>query len=112
MRILKRVGVVVALLLIIAFLAGSYLLGSEAVPDTTRYELDLTGLRELATSAPGELPVELRLENVADGGLPRGLIMAGEDFDTVTMPRPVFQVLYPDGTYVLIDTAYDRSIHD
>ena len=112
MKILKRIGIVLAALLAVVLLAGFYLLGSEAVPETTNYQLDLPGLRALARSQPGDLPIDIRLEIVASGRLPRGLIMAGEGFSTVEMPRPVFQVRYPDGSYVLIDSAYDRSLHE
>ena len=40
------------------------------------------------------------------------MIMAGEDFSPTEMPRPVFQVLYPDGSYLLIDSAYNRALHE
>lgn len=112
MKILKRIGLGLALLLIAVFLAGFYLLGSEAVPETTNYDIDLARLRLLARSMPGELPSDLRFEVIASGELARGLIMARESFTPVEMPRPVFQVLYPDGEYVLIDSAYDRFLHE
>ena len=112
MKILKRIGLGLVALLAAALLAVFYLLGSEPVPETTNYDLDLDRLRSLARSLPGDLPSDLRLEVVASGRLPRGLIMAREAFTPIEMPRPVFQVRYPDGAYVLIDSAYDRSLHE
>ena len=112
MKILKRVLIGVAILGAAILLAGVYLLGSEAVPETTDYALDIPGLRALAHDSTGELPIAVRYEIIAMGELARAFVMAGEDFSPVEMPRPVFQVLYPDGTYVLIDSAYDRTLHE
>jgi len=112
MKILKRISIGAAILAAALLLAGFYLLGSEAVPETTAYELDVPGLRALAKGSGPELPLEIRYEVIAIGELPRGLIMAGEDFSPTEMPRPVFQVLYPDGRYLLIDSAYDRTLHE
>jgi glyoxylase-like metal-dependent hydrolase (beta-lactamase superfamily II) len=112
MTILKRIGIAVAVLLVLALGGGLYFLGSEAVPETTAYEIDLAGLRNHAQGAPGALPSQVRYETIATGSLPRGLIMAGEDFEPVAMPRPVFQIMYPDGRFILIDSAYDRALHE
>jgi glyoxylase-like metal-dependent hydrolase (beta-lactamase superfamily II) len=112
MKILKRLAIVVLTLLIFVALAGVYLLGSEDVPEWTTYQIDLPKLRILAESIPGEFPTEIRFENIATAGLPRALSMAGEGFEFVEMPRPVFQVLFSDGSYMLIDSAYDRESHD
>jgi hypothetical protein len=112
MRILRRIAITLAALLIVVIAAGFYLLGSEAVPQTTDYEINLSGLRNQALGMSGDLPSEVRYETVAVGSLPRGLIMAGEGFEPIAMPRPVFQVLYPDGRFMLIDSAYDRTLHE
>lgn len=112
MRILRRVGITLGILLIAAIGAGLYLLGSEAVPKTTDYEIDLAGLRDQALGLSGDLPSQVRYETVAVGSLPRGLIMAGGGFERVAMPRPVFQILYPDGRFLVIDSAYDRTLHE
>lgn len=112
MRILRRIAITLAALLIVVIAAAYYLLGSEAVPQTTDYEIDLSGLRNQALGMSGDLPSEVRYETVAVGSLPRGLIMAGEGFEPTAMPRPVFQVLYPDGRFMLIDSAYDRTLHE
>ena len=112
MKILKWLSLSAAILVAVLLLVGFHLLGSEAVPETTDYNLDVPGLRELATGSGSALPVEIRYEVIATGELPRGLIMAGESFTPTKMPRPVFQVLYPDGHYLLIDSAYDRALHE
>ena len=112
MKILKWILIAAAVLGAGLVLAGFYLLGSEPVPETTEYAIDVPALRALAKGSDSQLPVEIRYEVIAVGELARGLIMAGEDFSPTEMPRPVFQVLYPDGHYLLIDSAYDRTIHE
>jgi glyoxylase-like metal-dependent hydrolase (beta-lactamase superfamily II) len=113
MKILKRIGLGLLVLVGILFLAGFYYLGSGPVPDETDFEIDLPALRELAgaQSTRDALPIEVRFEVIATGELPRGLIMAGEGFAPVEMPRPVFQVVYGSGRTILIDSAYDRVLH-
>jgi glyoxylase-like metal-dependent hydrolase (beta-lactamase superfamily II) len=112
MKLLKRIGIAIGILVALCGIGLVYLLGSGPVPETTDYVLDVAQLRTLADGQSGERPIEIRMENIASAELPRALIMAGEDFTPVEMPRPVFQILYPDGSYVLIDTAYDRSLHE
>lgn len=112
MRNLKSIGLVLGILLALLVLAGFYYLGSEDVPEETAYELDFPALRKLAHSLPGELPSEIRFENIADGGMPRAAMLAGESFEIQAMTRPVFQVRHPDGSFVLIDVAYDRASHE
>ena len=112
MKTARRLGIAFAILLLGAIGIGFHLLGSEAVPATSEYEIDLAELRDHALGASGDLPNQVRYETIAIGRLPRGLIMAGEGFAPVEMPRPVFQVLYPDGRFILIDSAYDRSLHE
>jgi len=112
MRILRRLGITLAVLLLAAIAIGLHLLGSEAVPTTTEYAIDLAELRNQALDVSGDLPNRVRYETIAVGRLPRGLIMAGEGFDPVEMPRTVFQIVYPDGRFILIDSAYDRTLHE
>ncbi len=112
MKILKRAAIGLVVVITAVLLVGIYLLGSEDVPETTRYVIDLPELRALARSIPGDLPSDLRVEIIASGQLARGLIMAGEGRAPVEMPYPVFQLRYADGSFVLIDSAYDRSLHE
>ena len=114
MKILKRIGLGLLLLIGVFLLLGFYYLGSEPVPEETDFTIDLPALRALAgtESATDQLPIEIRYEIIASGELPRGLIMAGEGFEPTAMPRPVFQVVYADGHTILIDSAYDRTLHE
>ena len=112
MKWVKRVSIVTLVVLGVFLSVVYYMLGSEPVPESTAFEIDLLALRRLAAAEANHEPTEIRFENVANGAMPRAALMARDSFELVDMPRPVFQVLYPDGRYVLIDTAYDRAQHE
>ena len=100
---------VLVILLALGFVAYRYLLGRTAVPETSSYALDLDEIRRLASSLPGERPVRVNHEQVAEASLPRGAVFAGESLRT---PQPMtygaYQIVYPDG-YVVIDSAFDET---
>lgn len=93
-------------------LAGCSPLGSEPVPETSNYDLALDHLRMLATSLPGERPSEIRRALVCEAEMPGAFMMAGRSWDGVPMSHVVFQVLRPNGSFVVIDSAQDRATHE
>jgi glyoxylase-like metal-dependent hydrolase (beta-lactamase superfamily II) len=106
-----RIAVWVILVLVaLGFGAYRYLLGRTDVPETSTYALDMSEIRRLASSAPGDKPVRVNHEQLALGSLPRGAIFAGESLGT---PEPMvhgaYQVVFPDRSYVVIDSAFDEA---
>jgi len=95
-----------AVLLLAGFGLWRWLDASEAVPEQTRYRIDLDALQRLAASLPGPKPREIRSVLVADASLPRGVIFAGESFEPQRNVHQVFQVVYEDGSFGLVDTAF------
>lgn len=112
MSIPKRLVPILCLWPIAVLLPGCYFLDSEPVPEVSSYDLDLPQLRALSLSGSGELPVEVRLEEIATATLPGKLMMAGKSWDGVEMAHVVFQLLWADGRYLLIDSAQDRGMHE
>jgi glyoxylase-like metal-dependent hydrolase (beta-lactamase superfamily II) len=110
MRVVKILGIVLVVLAVLAFAASRYLLGREEVPEDASYALDLGELRRLATSQPGDFPVAVNHAQVAVGSLPRGAVFAGESLST---PQPMshgaYQVLYADGSFGMIDSAFPEA---
>ena len=105
-RIALRVLVVV---LALGFVAYRYLLGRTAVPEISSYVLDLPELRRLAASLPGERPVRVNHEQVAEASLPRGVVFAGQSlFVPHPMSHGAYQIVFPDG-YVVIDSGFDEA---
>lgn len=98
--------------LVAASLAGCNLMSSEAVPDVSNYPLDEMELRALALSLPGPRPAEVRIAKIGSAGLPGAIMMAGKSWDTVSMDHVAFQLVRPDGSFILIDTTQSREMHE
>jgi glyoxylase-like metal-dependent hydrolase (beta-lactamase superfamily II) len=81
------------------------------VPSTSQYELDIEQVRQLATEGNGVLPVRLNVLVIAEGKLPRMLVMPGGSFQEIRMSIPAFQVVYEDEA-IIVDTAYGQADHE
>ena len=110
MRAVRILLVVLVGLALVGWGGWSYLTAREAVPETTRYRIDLEELRRLASSVPGERALRLNAELVAEAALPRAALFAGESLDPHPMSHQVFQIVYADG-FLLIDTAFGPEFH-
>lgn len=95
-----------AVLIVAGFGLWRWLDASEPVPEQTSYRIDLAALHRLAESLPGPKPHAIRSVLVADAALPRGVIFAGESFEPQHNVHQVFQVVYEDGSFGLVDTAF------
>ena len=102
----------VAVLLTAAPLTGCYYLRSEPVPEVSNYALGLPKLRALAASLPGDRPTEVRMALVGTASLPGAMMMAGKSWDAIEMTHLGFQLLRPDGSFIVIDAAQDRETHE
>jgi glyoxylase-like metal-dependent hydrolase (beta-lactamase superfamily II) len=98
-------GIAGALVLGLAAL-WSWLDASEPVPETTSYRIDAGALHALAGSLPGPRPRAIRSVLVADAALPRGVMFAGEPFAPQPNVHQVFQIVFEDGRFGLVDTAF------
>jgi glyoxylase-like metal-dependent hydrolase (beta-lactamase superfamily II) len=83
---------------------------AERVDNETPFDADLAVIRRLAGLIPGAKPKAANGIRVAASIRPRKFVIAGGDDTPVTMPRTVFQVVYPDGT-VMLDTGLDEATH-
>lgn len=111
MRVVRILLVVLALLVVVALGAGWYLTRREPVPEKSDYTLDLGELRKLASELPGPLPVGVNNEQVAVGSLPRGAVFAGESLSAQQpMTHGAYQVVYGDGSFAMIDSAFDADM--
>lgn len=96
----------VAVLVVALAALWSWLDASEPVPETTSYRIDLDALHALAESLPGPRPRALRSVLVADAALPRGVVFAGEPFEAQHNVHQVFQIVFEDGSFGLVDTGF------
>jgi len=83
---------------------------AERVDSETPFGADLAVIRRLADLIPGARPTAVNGIRVAASVRPRKFVIVGGDDTSVTMPRTVFQVVYPDGT-VMLDAGLDEATH-
>jgi len=109
MKMLRRLGLVVVVILLVGFVAGHRLLEREAVPDSSGYAIDRNELRYMAHAIAGSLPVRVNHHRIAVTHLPRAMIFSGFDFEPHAMVHGVYQIVYADGSYVLVDAGFSRK---
>ncbi len=109
-RILTIAGIVVLALAVVVCVAGYILLNVSPVPETSTYPIDMTQIRQLATSGDGALPVRLNALIVAEGTNAKTLVIAGGGFQNQRMVFPSFQVVYEDGA-IVVDAVHTQAQH-
>lgn len=98
-----------ALLVLIVIGGWWWAWGREAVPETTTYALDITELRRLASSLPGERPTRINHELLTEAPLPLGAVFAWKSLRTMLpFSHGAYQVVYPDG-FGVIDSGFDQT---
>jgi glyoxylase-like metal-dependent hydrolase (beta-lactamase superfamily II) len=111
MRFVRILLIVLLVLAGLAFGAARYLLGRTPVPEKSDYALDLAEVRRLATSIPGDLPERVNHQQVAVASLPKGALFAGESLrEQHQMSHGAYQVVYPDKTFAMIDSAFSADM--
>jgi len=96
----------------LVLVAKHFLLDSAAVPESSGFVLDMRRVRALATPDGAPLPERVNAAHVASAEFPRGAAVAGSGLEPLEMVRTAFQIVYADGTTIVIDTTYDREQHE
>lgn len=108
---LKMTLGVLAVLLAIGGGVYWWLIVDGAAPDQVAdFALDIDKLRDLANEKPGDKPAEIRVEEVAAFAFPATAVVAGDGWKSVSMPVFTYQIVYPDGRTVIVDTALEREM--
>ena len=119
MGLLKRLGLRISALdikktlseTLAEALAGPVAPAAAPADSTAKFEIDLSKVRRMATLVPGPLPTAINGLRFAASVRPRRLVIEGGDETLVTMPRTVYQLVYPDGT-IMLDAGMDKRTHD
>ncbi len=106
MKWLRRLGYFVLALAVIGAGAYYWLVVDASGPSAGEYAIDMTEVRRLAASVPGDRAQEIRVERISAFKMPRTAMIAGESWTQVDVPVYSYQVVFPDKE-VLIDTAID-----
>jgi glyoxylase-like metal-dependent hydrolase (beta-lactamase superfamily II) len=111
MRFVRVLLSVLGVLAVLLLGAGWYLLHRETVPEKSDYALDLGEIRRLASAVPGDAPLRVNQEQIAVASLPKGAVFAGESLrEQHPMTHGAYQVLYSDGSFAMIDSAFDADM--
>ncbi|HTO70168.1 MAG TPA: MBL fold metallo-hydrolase [Myxococcota bacterium] len=109
MRFLRVLAIVLVVLGAVGFGAYRYLFGRTPVPETSDYVLDFAEIRRLASALPGDPPLRVNHEQVAEASLPAGAVFAGESLRVQhPMSHGAYQLVFADG-YDMIDSAFDAD---
>ena len=98
------------LVVVLVILAGAYwwlVINSE--PASSQFSLDIAEMRHLANSLPGDKPTEIRTEQIASFRFPAAALMAGDSWTMQSMPASSYQLVYPDGHSIVIDSAMNAE---
>lgn len=99
----------VVLALLLALVPAYWWLFLESGTPRGAYQVDLTEVRRLAVSLPGERPTELRFEQVAGFEFPATAVVAGDGWSMTKMPVFAYQLVSPTHR-TIVDTAMNAEI--
>lgn len=106
----KRILIAVVGVLLIGGGSAYYWLVMEShMPSDAHFELDMNKVRALADGMPGDRPVEIQVEKVAQFTFPATAVVAGDGWSSSYLPVFSYQLVYPDGRTGIVDTALNKS---
>jgi glyoxylase-like metal-dependent hydrolase (beta-lactamase superfamily II) len=111
-RVLKIAGIAVGAIVAVALVALVFLVQGPAVPEHSDYQLDLATMRKLAEQTAGAQPVKINAAAVARSNPPAALFLGGVRFDRHAIVFPSYQVLYSDGSMIIVDAPPGRAFFD
>jgi glyoxylase-like metal-dependent hydrolase (beta-lactamase superfamily II) len=96
-------------LLVIAGAAYYWFIVESHVPGGAEFALDIGEVRRLAGAAPGDKPIAIEVEGVAQFQAPATFVVAGDGWKPSDLPVYSYRVVYPQ-TSVIIDTALNKEL--
>ena len=101
--------IVLALLITIFGLQETF--SQTAQSDSFIFNPNIEKLRTLSNIIPGELPLQINVEKIAETIRPASIVVKGESADKkMTLARTVYQVEYKDGA-IMLDSGMDLETH-
>ena len=95
--------------MVIVAIALIFLVHGPPVPEHSDYQLDLATLRKLADQTPGARPLKINAAEVAHANAPAAVFLGGVRLDRHHLVFPSYQVLYPDGSMIVVDAPPGRA---
>ena len=108
-RFLKIAGIAIGCAVVVVVIALVFVLQGPPIPDHSDYQIDLATLRKLADQDSGAKPEKINAAAVAQAYPPAALFLGGVRLDRHHVVFPSYQVLYPDGSMVIVDAPPGRD---
>lgn len=105
--LVKRLALGLVAVALVLTLLKYFLLDTSAVPQRSRFAIDLAAMHALATKNGG-LPERIEVNRVATFTAPRALVVAGGGFAETTLAIAAHRVMWPTRS-LIIDTALDNE---
>lgn len=109
---MKRLLSIVAGSLILLITAKYFLLDRSSVPQSSNFSIDFDAVRKLAVVPGKPLPLSINSLLIGEGAFPSTAVVAGTGFSDHKMVFTSFQIVYPDRTSVIIDSAMNKAMQD
>jgi glyoxylase-like metal-dependent hydrolase (beta-lactamase superfamily II) len=107
----KALLTILGVLLIAIVTVYLTLIRAPYAPENCTFALDMSQLRALAVSIPGDKPTEIRVEDISGATMPQAVAVAGAAWDKVPFRAYAYQLVFADKT-IIVDTAMDRTQAD
>ncbi len=108
---MKRKIIFTALLLMFAFQQAFSQTEQSSKADSFVFNPNIKKLRELSYVIPGELPIQINVEKIAETIRPASVVVKGDSPDKkMTLARTVYQVEYMNGA-IMLDSGMDLETH-
>lgn len=107
----KRITLIVlAAIVIIGGGAYYWLIIESHVPSDAAFSIDMNEVRRLADKKPGDKTLAIHVERVAAFSFPATAIVAGDGWSMRDVPVFSYELVFPDGSTAIIDTALDDKL--
>ncbi|MCE9648288.1 MAG: MBL fold metallo-hydrolase [Parvibaculum sp.] len=108
----KRIALIVLAVIVVVGGGGAYywLIVESHAPGDAEFAIDLSEVRRLADERTGDRPLEIHVEKVAAFSFPATAIVAGDGWSKRDVPVFSYQLIFPDGSSAIIDTALSEKL--
>jgi glyoxylase-like metal-dependent hydrolase (beta-lactamase superfamily II) len=102
----------IALAVIAVIGGGAYywLIVESHAPADAAFSIDMDEVRRLADEKPGDKTLAIHVERVAAFSFPATAIVAGDGWSKRDVPVFSYELVFPDGSTVIVDTALNAKL--
>lgn len=112
MKVLKRLGLGLLVVLVLFALFLAYAMSPLSIPTTSNYQIDIAAVKKLANAQKGPKPSAIRAGSGFALKFPAIVVGTGYGFQGQPLEGWAFQLVYPENKTILIDAAMGKTQFD